>query len=288
MYRVPWRGKFAIQRPLRHAGDRCYRVLPIPAAAFSGGGDAMTDSDRKDRLYAKPRSHIGGFDFGEHTAEVFDDMLARSVPFYDEVQRMVCELIHGIATDRTRVYDLGCSTGTTLARLAEDPSLSGVTLVGVDNSEAMLARARDKLAAAGCAGRCELVNSDIGAVDVVDASAVIMLLTLQFVRPMLRDAVIRRIYDGLAPGGCLVLVEKVLCGDPRLNSQFIELYYDFKKRQGYSQLEIAQKREALENVLVPYDCDENMDLLRRNGFEAVDVFFRWYNFAGFVAVKHRP
>jgi tRNA (cmo5U34)-methyltransferase len=245
----------------------------------------MGESSQKDKLYARPRPRIAGFEFGEQTAAVFDDMLARSVPLYDEVQRMVCELVHGSAADGTRVYDLGCSTGTTLSLLASDSSLANVTLVGVDNSGPMLGRARDKLGAIGAMNRCELVLEDIGNVEISNASAVIMLLTLQFVRPMLRDAIIRRIYEGLGDGGCLILVEKILCRDSRLNSHFIEMYYDFKKRHGYSSLEIAQKREALENVLVPYDCDENLTLLRRNGFEAADVFFRWYNFAGFVAVK---
>jgi tRNA (cmo5U34)-methyltransferase len=109
--------------------------------------------------------------------------------------------------------------------------------------------------------------------------------TLQFVRPLRRDAVVRDIHSRLVPGGCMILLEKVLCAESLLNRLYIDLYYDFKKREGYSESEIATKRESLENVLVPYRVEENIVLLQRNGFGVVDVFFRWYNWAGFIAVK---
>jgi tRNA (cmo5U34)-methyltransferase len=114
---------------------------------------------------------------------------------------------------------------------------------------------------------------------------VVLNLTLQFVRPLYRDTLIRQIADGVNANGCLILVEKVLSADSLLNRMFIKFYYDMKRRNGYSDMEIAQKREALENVMIPYRIEENTELLKRNGFKAVDTFFKWYNFAGLVAVK---
>lgn len=229
---------------------------------------------------------VDDFKFDEHVAGIFDDMLVRSIPFYAEIQRMTVELAQRFAQPGSAVVDLGCSIGTTLQALArgiQDPS---IRLVGVDNAAPMLARARANLEAAGVMDRCELQEADLnGDFKLGDASVAIMNWTLQFVRPLNRDAVIRGLYDGLREQGCLIVVEKVLGNESLLNRLYIDLYYDFKRRNGYSQLEIAEKRERLENVLIPYRIEENLELLRRNGFQILDVFFRWYNWAGFLAVK---
>ena len=114
---------------------------------------------------------------------------------------------------------------------------------------------------------------------------VVLCLTLQFVRPLQRERLLRTVHDGLNPQGCLLLIEKVLEEQTLVNRLFIKHYYDFKRRNHYSDLEIAQKREALENVLVPYRLEENRELLRHQGFREVDVFFKWYNFSAMVAMK---
>lgn len=226
------------------------------------------------------------FRFDERTAAVFDDMLERSIPFYAEMQRMTVELARHFAQPGSAVVDLGCSTGTTLAQLAaaiEDPT---VRLVGLDASQPMLARARERLSRDGVLARTELIAGDLNedfALD--DPSVVILNWTLQFVRPLNRDAVIRKIYEKLRDRGCLIVLEKVLGNESLLNRLYIDLYYDFKKRHGYSELEIAQKRESLENVLIPYRLEENLELLRRNGFQIRDTFFRWYHWAGFLGLK---
>lgn len=223
------------------------------------------------------------FIFDKTVADHFDDMVSRSVPLYSELQRMVAELTGRFAQDGSTVVDLGCSTGTTLELLDDVLQGRGIRLVGIDNSKPMLEKAAVRLA-----GRksCELVQADVndGLPD-ISASVVLMNWTLQFVRPLSRDAVIRDIHTKLLPGGCLVLLEKILCAESLLNRLYIDLHYDFKKREGYSASEIAAKRESLENVLVPYRVEENTTLLKRNGFGIVDVFFRWYNWAGFIAVK---
>lgn len=226
------------------------------------------------------------FRFDESTARVFDDMLERSVPFYAEMQRMTVELAQRFAQPGTSVVDLGCSTGTTLAQLAaaiDDPS---VRLVGLDASQPMLTRARARLQKAGALDRCDLLAADLNDdFPLGEPSVVILNWTLQFVRPLNRDAVVRRIYEALRDRGCLIVLEKVLGNESLLNRLYIDLYYDFKKRHGYSELEIAQKRESLENVLIPYRLDENLELLRRNGFPIRDTFFRWYHWAGFLGLK---
>ncbi len=239
----------------------------------------------KDKLFAKRQRVIKDFDFGKATAAVFDDMLDRSVPFYAEVQRMISEIAADFAVDGTSLYDLGCSTCTTFAAL--DPVVhKGVRFVGVDSSPDMLKQAREKLRRAGVARECELVCADLNSgVQVSNASMVVMNLTLQFVRPLYRHQLITSIAQGTNPGGCLVLVEKVLSKDSTLNRYFIKYYYAFKERNGYTRTEIAQKREALENILVPYRLEENINLLLSSGFTQCETFFKWYNFCGLIAIK---
>ncbi len=239
----------------------------------------------KDHLFRKKRRVLTDFDFGKRTAEVFDDMLGRSVPGYAEVQRMMGEIAADFAVDGTNLYDLGCSTCTTF--LALDKSVEkGVRFVGIDASQEMLEHARAKLAKAQFVRDHELIQTDLNeGVRITDASVVILNLTLQFVRPLYRQQLIRSIAQGMREQGCLILVEKVIPRASMLNRLFIKYYYAFKQRQGYSQLEIAQKREALENVLVPYRLEENMELLRSSGFSQCEVFFKWYNFCGLLAIK---
>ncbi len=239
---------------------------------------------KKDTLFKKP-SPPGKFEFNEPVARVFDDMLERSVPFYKECQQMVVDLALHFAQKGSAVYDLGCSTGTMLKHLVRAiPEKQKIRFVGLDNSEAMLNKARGKLK--GHLKRCALVKanmeSDFG---LSDASVVIMNYTLQFLSPRRRAAMLKKIYQGLRPGGGLILIEKVQGESDDLNDLFVVQYHAYKRNQGYSKLEIAKKREALEKVLIPLKPGKNRDLLEKSGFRQVDIFFKWFNFAGFVAVK---
>jgi len=234
-----------------------------------------------------PLSHepIGDFDFGEATAAVFDDMLERSIPEYRELQRMIGELAAAFVKPGTRVYDLGCSTGITLETLVGAIPVP-VEFVGLDYSPPMLERAHKRLSPHLGADRLTLLEVDLNhGVQVENASVVVLNLTLQFIRPLQRDRLIQGIHRGMNPDGCLILVEKVLGNDSLFNQTFIQLYYDMKRRNGYSETDIAHKREALENVLIPSRVDENFALLGRNGFNRTDMFFKWYNFCGIVGVK---
>jgi tRNA (cmo5U34)-methyltransferase len=239
----------------------------------------------RDEVYRENQENIADFNFGEKVASVFDDMLERSVPFYLEMQRMIAEIVADFAVPGTHIYDLGCSTGTTLLNLDESVP-PNVKLIGVDNSEDMLVKCREKLEAHHWTREHELICADLDqGLKITNASVALMILTLQFIRPLHRERLVRDILAGLNESGCLILVEKVLGEDSIFNRLFIKYYYDFKKRNGYSEMEIAQKREALENVLIPYRLLENREMLLREGFRHCDVFFKWYNFSGMVAVK---
>lgn len=243
----------------------------------------------KDEIFSGTAARGSDFQFNEDVANVFDDMLARSVPFYMEQQNLIEEIAQRFSLPDTSVVDLGSSTGTTLIRLAGkvDPA---VKLIGYDNSEPMLERARNNAEQAGCGERIEFrmgdLNGDSGDLKIENASVVTICWTLQFVRPLRRDRLIRQIYDGMVEGGVLIVTDKVLTNDSNMNRFFIDFYYDFKRRNGYSDEEISKKREALENVLIPYRFDENFELFRKNGFSTVETFFQWYNFAGFLCVKN--
>lgn len=273
--KIPTDRKRSDQRPLgqRQLGQRQSDQRP-----------PETPQEMRDRVFAEQKPQTD-FKFNAQTAQVFDDMVSRSVPFYDEMQRMATEIAADFAVPGSNLYDLGCSTATTL--LALDPVLDpGVRFVGVDNSDDMLAKAKAKMQAAGVTRAYELKNADLHKGQIVEnASVAMLLLTLQFVRPLYRDRMVADIVRGMNDRGCLILIEKLTSEDTLFNRLFIKYYYEMKRRHGYSEVEIAQKREALENVLIPYRLEENIEMLKGAGFKSVEVFFRWYNFCGIVAIK---
>jgi tRNA (cmo5U34)-methyltransferase len=242
---------------------------------------------QEDRLFAETRARNEDFTFGQDTVAVFDDMLDRSVPFYAEIQRMIGELAADFAVEGSSIYDLGCSTANTLLAVgATLPPELNVRFVGLDSSDDMLRTAAQKLAVSRFPWPYELTQRDLNdGLTIENASVALMVLTLQFVRPLNREAVVSSVFRGLNHNGCFLLVEKILGEHSTFNRLFVNHYYELKRRKGYSDLEIAQKREALENVLVPYRLEENKRLLRHVGFQHVDVFFKWYNFCGVIAIK---
>ncbi len=168
-----------------------------------------------------------------------------------------------------------------------DPYIpDSIPFVGIDDSRDMLNKCHSKLQDIEFKRPYELQVEDLNReVTIENASVVVLCLTLQFVRPMNRERLLKQIFDGLQKDGALILVEKILAEDSRFNRDFIKYYYDMKRRHNYSEMEIAQKREALENVLIPYKLSENITLLRDAGFEHCEVFFKWYNFTGIIAKK---
>lgn len=232
------------------------------------------------------KTQISDFKFNSQVVKVFDDMVTRSVPYYDEMQRMICELAKDFANEGSTVYDIGCSTATTFCLLDEALKDRAVKFHGFDNSQDMLDKARDKLNKLGVTREVELEYADLNkGVRLENASFVTFILTLQFLRPLYREKIIKQIFEGMNENGALVLVEKVTSEDTIFNRLFINHYYDYKRRNGYSDMEIANKREALENVLIPYRMEENFELLYGAGFSKVEVFFKWYNFCAIIAIK---
>ena len=244
----------------------------------------------RDEVFTDGAVRASDFSFNAEVANVFDDMLNRSVPFYAEQQNLIKDIARQFWIPDTVVADMGCSLGTTLLNIAQVIPEAN-QLIGFDNSEPMLDKARANIETAGESKRLTLryadLNGDLDAFSIGTASVVTICWTLQFIRPLKRDRLIKKIYDSLADGGVLIVTEKVLTNDSNMNRFFIDFYYDYKRRNGYSEEEISNKREALENVLIPYRFDENFELFRRNGFDIVETFFQWYNFAGFLCVKNR-
>lgn len=239
----------------------------------------------KDEVFRERFNRPSDFEFSSTVAGVFDDMVNRSVPFYDEMQRMIGELAADHYQDNTNIYDLGCSTGATLIQMNESIP-PHIQFIGIDDSPDMLEKCRQKLRESRFARPLKLEVADLNnGVHIYDASVVVLCLTLQFVRPVHREKLLKSIYDGMVPGGAVIIIEKILAEDSTFNRDFIKYYYDMKRRNQYSEMEISQKREALENVLIPYKLSENIMLLREAGFTQCEVFFKWYNFSGFIAKK---
>ncbi|GAA8684358.1 carboxy-S-adenosyl-L-methionine synthase CmoA [Helicobacter pylori] len=233
------------------------------------------------------------FCFDEKVAHVFDDMLERSIPYYHEMLNLGAYFIAQNLKEniypkslpkplpKPLIYDLGCSTGNFFIVLNQQIQQE-IELVGIDNSMPMLKKAQEKLKDFKNA-RFECM--DFLEVEFKEANAFSLLFVLQFVRPMQREVLLKKIYNSLALNGVLLVGEKIMSEDRILDKQMIELYYLYKQNQGYSHNEIAFKREALENVLVPYSLKENIALLESVGFKHVEAVFKWVNFTLLVARK---
>jgi len=244
--------------------------------------------DLKDKLFLSVYKSQD-FAFDDRVAGVFDDMVARSIPFYHEIQRIQADLVMDfLPREGGVVCDLGCSTGTTLDYLVNHPHCPAAAhFYGFDNSVPMLEKAAIKLARPVDSGRVTLKTVDLTDIPVLPACHVIILnWSLQFVRPIEREWLLKKVFAALETGGVLLLSEKVLANDVMFNRLYIEHYLRFKKTQGgYTDVENQRKREALENVLVPYRLDENVRLLEMAGFQHRDVYFQWFNFVCMMAVK---
>jgi tRNA (cmo5U34)-methyltransferase len=240
----------------------------------------------RDQVF-QTTERVEEFTFNATVAAVFDDMLERSVPFYQEVQRMVTELGVKYLGQEGVFYDIGCSTGTTMIAAANALGPApGVRFVGLEPSEAMREKAQTKFASLPDPSRFEVWPSGVEEVDALpDARVITLLYTLQFIRPIQRLKVLTMCQRSLQPGGCLIIAEKILTENVPLRERYIDLYHEFKARSGYTAMEISRKRQALENKLVPFMASENIALLKEAGFAVVERFFQWYNFTAFLAVK---
>lgn len=221
------------------------------------------------------------FEFDEQVASVFDDMISRSVPFYKESLNLITALVAKLAQNHAQICDLGCSTASLLLELWRvNPRF---VLSGVDNSKAMIESAKNKSQAFGA--KIAFYEGNLCEFELLENDIFIANYTLQFIRPPQRQALIKKIHQKLKPKGFFIMSEKILYEDAILANKIIDIYSNYKHTQGYTRLEIAKKREALENVLVPYSEKENIAMLENAGFKKVESFFKWANFESFIAFK---
>ena len=238
----------------------------------------------KDSLYAQPLGEIAAFKFDDSVADVFSDMIQRSVPGYNTMISAIGLLAGRFCRENSRCYDLGCSLGAASLMMQKHVQAKNSKIIAVDNSEAMLKRFQ---AAITCEVEptIELVCADVCDVVISHASVVVLNFTLQFISLEHRQKLIETIYQGLLPGGILILSEKLAFADDRQQELQTDLHHLFKIAQGYSALEISQKRTALENVLVPETFSSHQQRLLSAGFNSVEVWFQYFNFASMIALK---
>lgn len=243
--------------------------------------EAMT----RDKIYQVPKDPVDPFTFDDQVARVFDDMIDRSIPFYREIIRRQAQLIEGYYQPGTVIWDLGCSNGNLSLEICRRMGDTPFRIAAVDNSAPMLKVFSERLAATPCAQRVTLRCEDIARTEIENASAVVLNFTLQFLPPEGRSDLIAGIYKGMTRGGILLFSEKITHTHPSMAELQQELYYTFKRENGYSDLEISQKREALDKVLIPETVEQHQERLRQAGFGAIDLWQKWFNFAAWIAIK---
>ena len=244
----------------------------------------MNDSNQ-DNLFAHPLGVVPDFVFDQAVVDVFPDMIKRSVPGYETILAHCGELASRYVQADSHCYDLGCSLGASTVAMRSRIEGRNAKIIAVDNSSAMLDKCATVLASVPSAVSTELVNLDICDTAINNASIVVMNFTLQFIPMAQRVRLLEKIYMGLNPGGCLVISEKLHFEPPSLNTLLSDLHHQFKRAQGYSDLEISQKRDSIENVLIPETLDAHIQRLRTCGFQSASPWFQCFNFCSLVAIK---
>ena len=257
-------------------------------------------TDKRDQLYLNTKESENDstnqrFKFDERVVEVFNDMISRSVPGYQQILKMLPSLVKQLSDHQDNAchyYDLGCSLGAgmiSIAKgLAEENTLNQHKLIGVDNSSAMLKQAEAVLTEINSSltnFSYELIEQDIQNIAITQARIVLMNFTLQFIPLAERDSLINNIFNGLLPGGALVLSEKIKFDHGPTQEKLTNIHHQFKADQGYSQLEIAKKRDAIENVLIPETLETHMLRLTRAGFSVVTPWIQNLQFVSILAIK---
>lgn len=238
----------------------------------------------KDTIYAQPHEAVGEFQFDESVVAVFPDMIQRSVPGYQTILTGIGELTAKYSQANSQLYDLGCSLGAatlTMRRKAAE----GCQIIAVDTSQPMIERAKEHIHGFHSDIPVTLLCEDMTQVDIENASVVVINFTLQFIDPEARQTLINKIYHGLKPGGILIVSEKIHFENTACQDAIEHLHLQFKRANGYSELEIGQKRASLENVLISDTEATHLDRFKTAGFESASIWFQAYNFASFVAIK---
>lgn len=242
-------------------------------------------TDEQDKLFAKSRAVTTGFRFDEQVVKVFPDMIARSVPGYELVVPMTGMLARRYAQPASNLYDLGCSLGAASLAMSLAVSAAGTKIIAVDNSEAMVARCRNIVAENSGAVPIDVRLQNMRETQIENASVVVLNFTLQFLDPGERQALIGRIATGMRTGGALILSEKICFEDEREQADQTAWHHDFKRTQGYSDMEIAGKRNALEDVLRPETETSHLQRFRQAGLSRCHRWFQCFSFASYIAFK---
>lgn len=240
---------------------------------------------QKDTLFAQPYEALGAFQFDESVVSVFPDMIQRSVPGYQTILTGIGELTPQFVKPHSRIYDLGCSLGAVTLTIRRKLENTPCEIIAVDNSSAMIDRAQSYLAAFHSEVKVDFVLDDIANIQIENASLVVLNFTLQFIAPDKREALLQKIYDGLNPGGALILSEKIHFSDATIQNAIEHLHLQFKRANGYSELEISQKRASLDNVLISDTNEQHLQRLQKVGFNHANCWLQAYNFASFLAIK---
>jgi tRNA (cmo5U34)-methyltransferase len=241
----------------------------------------------KDRIYATDQDDDEPFRFNKSVADVFPDMLRRSIPGYAASIEAIGSLAARYVTEGSVCYDLGCSLGAATVAMRQGIRAPDCRIIAVDNAPAMLERCKEIIAAEDQQSTTliETRLANIQDTDISNASMVVMNYTLQFLDVDTRNAIVTRIFDGLLPGGLFLLSEKVIDEDPDMEELLVDLHHEHKRRNDYSQLEVGRKRAALENVLVPETVTAHRQRLTAAGFAHTAVWLRYFNFVSIVAIK---
>ncbi|MCI7352517.1 MAG: carboxy-S-adenosyl-L-methionine synthase CmoA [[Actinobacillus] rossii] len=239
----------------------------------------------KDTIFSTPIEKLGDFTFDENVAEVFPDMIQRSVPGYSNIITAIGMLAERFVTANSNVYDLGCSRGAATLSARRHIKQAHVKIIGVDNSQPMVERCRQHVQAYHSEIPVEILCDDIRHITIENASMVILNFTLQFLPPADRTSLLEKIYRGLNPNGILVLSEKFRFEDKNIDNLLIDLHHQFKRANGYSELEVSQKRAALENVMLIDSIDTHKTRLKNVGFSHSELWFQCFNFGSMIAIK---
>ncbi|MFT6984350.1 MAG: tRNA (cmo5U34)-methyltransferase [Psychromonas sp.] len=241
---------------------------------------------KTDNIYNQPLEQVGGFTFDEQVVQVFPDMIKRSVPGYEQIIQTIEMITERCAVQNSNLYDLGCSLGAaTLSMRRGLNNKNGCQIIAVDNSEAMVERCQQYIHAYKSKQPVSVICADICNIKIENASVVVLNFTLQFLTPEKRLKLLTDIYNGLLPGGVLVLSEKFVFDDPVSHQLLIDLHLDFKRSQGYSELEISQKRSSLDNVLIADTVEQHYQRLQQAGFMHNNLWYQCFNFGSIISIK---
>jgi len=243
-------------------------------------------SSAKDRIYASKQDSVDDFVFDEAVADVFADMIQRSVPGYTALNQLLPIVAKQFIQANSNVYDLGCSLGEASISIANTIQLENVKIVAVDSSMAMVRQLQHHLVNKGLEDTIQSVHEDVTKIDISNGSFAILNYTLQFIERSKRDALLSKICSGLNSHGALLLSEKITYQDDNEDALMQKLHESFKRKNDYSEMEISQKREALENVLIRDTHEQHVERMRRAGFSKVSILSKYLNFVSYLAIKN--